>query len=395
MRKFHLCGLALATASMLAGAQAGLAQNPAATPRAQRLEARQERLEQRQAMRMGERAPYYSQQTWTQLDPWISRNQVAPLQRAANAVNAAANATERALNTGTNVAANAAANTAAANTAAAANARFGYTNPNVATTPQGWFYDYYTYSPTYYSPPAANATVYGNAARYYDLNNDGVYDSLSTFRDSDRNGAYDVFDRFDFAENNNDKNNDGIADGPNDANRHTVTGTVEATKVAKVNNANNLVVRVTNTADQSADKSIIVDLGPAERWQSQAIKEGDQITATGPVEQIGEKRVLIAESVTVGKQQAVQIARLGPSIEGQIVDVTRAEVKGAEHTLAVVATQSDRQIVDLGPTDRLKFKVEPQTKITVQGVPVQFRNHSVVMADRINVNGQDVVIQRW
>jgi len=385
MNRFRFWSLALATASLAVSSQISLAQTPG---RAARIEARQER----QAQRLGNRAQYYNQQTWSQLDPWITRNQVTPAPRAARVANAAVNATERALNTGANVANNAAANATAA---AAANARFGYTNPNVATTPQGWFYDYYTYSPTYYSPPASGAKVYGNASRYYDLNNDGVYDSLSTFRDSDSNGSYDVYDRFDFAENkSNDKNNDGVPDGPNDANRHTITGTVAATKVAKVNGAENLVVRV-NASGNANDQATIVDLGSVERWPSQSIREGDQLTATGPVEQIGDKQVLIAETASVGNQKVVTISRSGPRIEGQIVDVTRAEVKGAQHAMAIVESSSGRQIVDLGPADKLKFKLEPQMKIAVQGVPVQFRDHSVVLADQVDLNGQQVVIERW
>jgi hypothetical protein len=386
MHTVRIWSLALATASVAISSQISFAQNP----RAQRAEARNDRQEARQTQRLGNRGQYYNQQTWTQLDPWIARNQVPPVQRAARAANAAANVTERALNTGANVAATNANAAAAAN----ANARYGFTNPNVATTPQGWFYDYYTYSPTYYSAPAGGAKTYGNASRYYDLNNDGVYDSLSTFRDSDSNGSYDVYDRFDFAENDNDKNNDGIADGPNDANRHTVNGTVDATKVAKVNGVESLVVRVT-TGGNANDQATIVDLGSVERWPNDSVRQGDPISATGPLEQIGDKRVLMAEAATIGNQREVVISRTSPRIEGQVVDVTSAQVKGADHTMAIVESSSGRQIVDLGPADRLKFKLEPQMKISVQGVPVQFRNHSVVLADQVDLNGQQVTIQRW
>ena len=379
MQKVRFLSIALVSASTLLASQISYAQAPG---RAARIEARQDR----QAARLGNRAQYYNQQTWTQLDPWISRNQVRPAPRVARAANVAANVTERALNTGANVANNA---------AVAANARFGYTNPNVATTPQGWFYDYYTYNPTFYAAPASGATVYGSAARYYDLNNDGVYDSLSTFRDADSNGAYDVYDRYDFAENSNDKNNDGIVDGPTDANRHTVTGTINATKVAKVNGLESLVVRVADANANANSQATIVDLGSVELWPAQSIKEGDQLTATGPVEQIGDKVVLMAETAAVGNQKAVTIQRFAPRLEGQVVDVTRAEVKGAEHTMVIIESGSGRQIVDLGPADRLKFKVEPQMKIAVQGVPVQLRDHSVVLADRVDLNGQQVVIERW
>src|SRR5690348_13807622 len=119
--------LALVAASMASLGQDSFAQ----TVRQQRVEARAERQEARQAQRLNNRAQYYPQQTWTQLDPWITRNQVPALGPAARV---AANATGRVAN-----AANVAAN-AAANTAARANAAYGYANPNAT----GWFYDYYT-----------------------------------------------------------------------------------------------------------------------------------------------------------------------------------------------------------------------------------------------------------
>jgi len=353
----------------------------AATALAQVRTPRQERRLERQEQRLNNRVQYYNTQSWTQLDPWLTRNQIPAANRVARAANVAA--------TGAAVAANATAN------AARTNARFGYSTPAVAGSQPGWFYDYYTYSPTYYSPPASGAKVYGSATRYHDLNGDGVYDSLSTFRDSDNNGAYDVYDRYDFVEAQKDQPqaNDNFDDAPTDASRHSVSGKIEATKLAKVNGAENLVVRI---APAGADSDVtIVDLGAADRWQSGAVREGDQLNATGPVEQIGEKRILIAESASIGQAKAVSISRTSPVLEGQVVDVTRAEVKGAEHTLAILDNGSSRQIVDLGPSAGLKVQIEPRAKIAVRGVPVQVRDRNVIMAESVDVNGQQITIQRW
>lgn len=421
----RLFQMTLALGTSLLASQFLCAQTP-------RQEARQERREQRQAQppaaqqrqqaaqQLNNRSAYFSDGTWSTLDPWISRNKVQPLPRTAPA-GAAANAAGRAAEAGANAvgraaraaeraterAADAAANTAnrAANRAAAAgnaagatvagaaaaNARFGFNNPNVANTKDTWFYDYYSFSPTVYSAGSGDAKAYGSAARYYDYNSDGIYDNLSTFRDSDNDGRFDAYDRLDFADVQNEKTDVAISDGPSDASRHTVTGAVEAMKVAKVNGSENLVAKL---ASDRRDGVTVVDLGAAERWKSDAIREGDQITATGPVEQVGEKQIILAETVSVGKQKEVQIARSGPRLQGMIVDVTNAEVKGAQHTMAIIESESSRQIVDLGPTNSLKVKVQPQTKISVQGVPVQFRDYSVVLADRIELDGQDIVIQR-
>ena len=82
---------------------------------------RQERKIERQEQRLNNRVQYYNQQAWTQLNPWITRNQVPAATRAARVADAAVNA------------------------AAAANARYGYATPNAVGTQPAWFYDYYTY----------------------------------------------------------------------------------------------------------------------------------------------------------------------------------------------------------------------------------------------------------
>jgi hypothetical protein len=371
MKRLQLVGFAVMLASLVS--DGAVAWGQVRTPR-------QERRLERQEQRLNNRVQYYNQQSWTQLDPWITRNQVPAANRAARVANAAVAGAATA-----NAVANAATN----------NTRFGYAN--AANAQPGWFYDYYTYSPTYYSAPASGAKVYGSAARYHDLNGDGVYDSLSTFRDSDNNGVYDVYDRYDFAEAQKEQtqSTEGLVDAPMDASRHSVTGKIEATKMAKVNGSENLVVRIAPAGAGDNSDVTIVDLGPADRWQSGAVKEGDQLNATGPVEQIGEKLVLIAESASVGQSKAVSVSRSAPVLEGQVVDVTRAEVKGAEHTLAILDNGSTRQIVDLGPTTGLKVAIQPQAKIAVRGVPVQVRDRNVIMAETVDVNGQQITIQRW
>lgn len=369
----------------------------------QRQENRQDRREARQAraqQRLDNRSQYYTNETWGQIDPWLKRNNVTPMERIAQAAGAAVGAAEKALNTATNVADR-------ANNQA--NVRYGYTNPN-SPGEEGWFYDYYSYSPTYYNAPANGTTVYGSATRYYDLNNDGQYESLSVFRDTDSNASYDAYDRYDFgdveksdtAKSNTAKNQkaDDLSDSPEDAHRHTVSGKVYASKPAKVNGAQNLIVRLSESKsdDAKGDSSgaSIVDIGPVSLWKDNPLQAKAAITATGPVERVGDKRILIAETVKIGDAQEVTIARGAPKIEGQVVDVTTTEIKGKSHTLAVVEAESKRQLVDLGPTDNLKVKVEPQSKIVVQGVPVRVRNHSIVQAERVSFNGQDAItIRRW
>ncbi len=318
------------------------------------------------------------------------------MERIARAAGAAVGATEKALNTASNI---------ADKTANQAEVRYGYMNPN-GPGENGWFYDYYAYSPTYYNAPATGTTVYGSATRYYDLNNDGVYESLNVFRDSDSNASYDTYDRYDFADtqlpdtkltdDSKNQSAEELLDSPEDANRHTVTGKIYASKTAKVNGNENLIVRLSEVKTQGdSQEATIVDIGPAEHWKTHPLQVNDSLTATGPVERVGDKRILIAETIKVGDTKETPITRAAPKMEGQVVDVTTTEVKGKPHTLAVIESQSKRQLVDLGPSSNLKVKVEPQTQIVVQGVPVQVRNHSIVQAERVTIGGQDITIRRW
>lgn len=364
--------------------------------RQDRREARQDRAQQR----LQNRSQYYNNDTWSQLDPWITRNNVTAMERITRAAGAAVEATEKALNTASNTASN-----IADKADNQANARYGYMNPN-GPGENGWFYDYYAYSPTYYNAPATGTTVYGSATRYYDLNNDGVYESLNVFRDSDSNASYDTYDRYDFADtklpdDSKSQSAEELADSPEDANRHTVVGKVYASKTAKVNGNENLIIRLSEAEAKGAAKeeskveATIVDIGPADHWKAHPLQVNDSLTATGPVERVGGKLILIAETVKIGEAKETSITRAAPKMEGQVVDVTTTEVKGKAHTLAVVESQSKRQLVDLGPSSNLKVKVEPQTQIVVQGVPVQVRNHSIVQAERVTIGGQDITIRRW
>ncbi len=89
--------------------------------RQDRREARQDRAQQR----LGNRTQYYGNETWSQLDPWIQRNNLTPLERLGRAAGAATEATEKALNSANKIAAE-----VGANANAQTQARYGFANPN-------------------------------------------------------------------------------------------------------------------------------------------------------------------------------------------------------------------------------------------------------------------------
>lgn len=123
--------------------------------------------------------------------------------------------------------------------------QFGYrdSSPN-----NSWFYDYYTYTPTYNTTNTKDR--YAGAVRYFDADGDGAYDSRSTYRDSDNDGRYDEYDRQGFysatqkssVDNEPATRTDVTVDsqaaknddtdryrGPQDARRHTVKGEIAST----------------------------------------------------------------------------------------------------------------------------------------------------------------------
>ena len=138
----------------------------------------------------------------------------------------------------------------------------------------------------------------------------------------------------------------------------------------------------------------IVDLGPTTALTAVKAEVGQEIVVSGPLMQIGEKEVLIAESVQISSKELV-VARNAPKMTGVVLDTTSADVQKGSHSMVIVKTENGNQLIDLGNTDQLKVKIAPQTQIVVWGVPVQMRDHSVILADKIELNGQTHVIKRW
>ena len=361
MRKFWITTVA-ATTLFASSANFVSAQDPVE----RRLD-RNVRQADRQAQRMGNRSNYYSDSTWKQVTPWISKYELQPIQRAANVAANAANAAN-----------------------AAANARFGYANPAAANAQTGWFYDYYSAPYANFTTGAGTNNVYSSAQIYNDTNNDGVYDDFYTYRDSDNKGRFDEYDQYEFAET---KKSTGKAESHNglyDAHRHTVSGKIEASKSSKVNGMMHTVVRVKGDKEPMT----LVDLGPSTALNAVKAEVGQDIVASGPIMQIGDKEVMMAESAQISSKEVV-IGRSAPKITGVVLEASSAELQNGSHSMIVVKSDNGNRLIDLGNADQLKVKIAPQSQIVVWGVPVQMRDHSVILAEKIELNGQSYTIKRW
>jgi len=340
----------------------------------------------RQLQNQANRADYYTAQTWQQLDPWVRQYEIAPLATAANAARNAANTAGNPVTQ------------AADATARRVDGQFGFRDQSETNT---WFYDYYTYTPTYYSSQSEDR--YASAIRYFDADNDGVYDSYSYYRDSDNDGRYDEFDRIDFHANartqsqtqTNERtvveSQDDSYRGPEDARRYKVNGEIKSIKSVKVNGDEHLMVGIkTDRVEMLA-----VDLGVARSMKDKGVEVGQSIVVVGAVESIGDKDVLVAESVQIGNGETLQISQgMGLTLTGEIVDIKNTTVGSSEHYIAVVQVDGERQLIDLGPTTTYRVRLEPSTQITVRGVPVRAQNHRVIMADQVQMGDEVIRVHR-
>ena len=140
---------------------------------------------------------------------------------------------------------------------------------------------------------------------------------------------------------------------------------------------------------------LAVDLGQASTMNDHRIEVGQKISAIGAIEKIGEKEVLVAESVQLGDGETIEVSQgMGLTLTGDIIDVKNTKIGEQDHYFAVVNVDGVRQLIDLGPTTTYKVQPKPSTKITVHGVPVRAQNHRLIMAERVQVGEEIFRIER-
>jgi hypothetical protein len=292
-----------------------------------------------------------------------------------------------------------------------------------------WYYDYYDGSYSYYDE--INDDIYNHSYTYYDYDNDGSYDALATYHDTDADAAYDEYNFYSFSDasekSDSTANANDTASGDRtqkQAARHPdqraakgmqVSGTVEKAKRVNVRNApDRLVVQVSG----EQGKMFIVDLGPAnqlghnrqnqqqqqqtrdsqanaQRSGEQPVKQGERISARGPMTKVGDKQVLMAQSVKIGNQAEQKIQRAGQQITGQVATLKTAKVRGQDHQLVILNLQSGKQtLVDLGPADKLNVDLAKNDQIQIQGVPVKVKGKLVFLANSVSKGGERATIHR-
>jgi len=129
--------------------------------------------------------------------------------------------------------------------------------------------------------------------------------------------------------------------------------------------------------------TLAIDLGSADALKGRHVEVGRSITVLGGSEVIGEKELLVADSLQIDGETMIEIERsIAMHLTGQIVDVKSIQIDSSDHYLAVVAIDGEHQLVDLGPATTYKVKPTPSTEIVVQRIPIRAQEYRVILASR-------------
>jgi hypothetical protein len=127
----------------------------------------------------------------------------------------------------------------------------------------------------------------------------------------------------------------------------------------------------------------------------QVLKQGEKIVAHGPAVKVGDKKLILAQTVKIGNQDQREILRTGNTVSGTISKMKTAEVRGMNHQLAIVDLDSGKQaLVDLGRKENLPTDLAEGVQIQVTGIPTKINNRLVFIANSISKDGDKTQIHR-
>jgi len=168
-----------------------------------------------------------------------------------------------------------------------------------------------------------------------------------------------------------------------------VAGKINQVKKVNVRGSEHTVVLL-----KKDDQSIAADLGRTKDLKDLNLRSGQDITVIGPKSMVGDKALIVAQSLTAGDQD-VDINRKRPEVQGEVVETRQAKVRGRQHLIATIKSQKGNKVaVDLGPQDRLGMQVKKGDQLTITGAPVKIKGKRMVLAQSIEHDGKTVQIDR-
>lgn len=252
-----------------------------------------------------------------------------------------------------------------------------------------WYYDYQDtgYADT---EDSDRDGTFDSFTRFYDFDGDGFYDAYYASYDTDNNGTYDQFTYYTFNAKADDGGEQAKQNASTTSKARSITGNVVQTKKVAVQDTRHLIVELKRDGGQS----YLIDLGPTDRLSAQEPRQGDQISAKGIMTQVGDRRVLLAKSIT-RDGQTHNIDRAAKEFDGTIQKVKTAKVRGREHQLVVLESDDQQRLVDLGPSDRLTdLELKQGQSLTVQGPRVQANDRTLVIAQRVSQGDESLQVDR-
>ncbi|QEG37067.1 hypothetical protein [Bythopirellula goksoeyrii] len=308
------------------------------------------------------------------------------------------------------------------------NDQYGYDNANSS---DDWFYDYSDDNSHADYGTADESGRYSHSNQYYDYDKDGYYDATSSQYSNREQGLSDGYVLYLFtvtpagsdSNSQNAKNYSNARDSQSDdrsnkqarnqksdsdMKKHQIKGQVQKTKKLQVRKGpERLIAQV--SADQG--KTYVVDLGRADQFHQQGqsndqqsqdsgetklqVKEGDQISSSGPMMKVGDKHVLVAQTAKIGNQNENEIDRSSLKLKGEVSKVKTTKIRGHECQLAILKTDSGKKaLVDLGPKDELDTEIAEGDQIQVSGIPVKVKDRSLILAKSVTKDGEQTKIDR-
>ena len=257
-----------------------------------------------------------------------------------------------------------------------------------------WFYDYYDHGYSDYGD-YNNDGNYEYTSNYYDYDNDGVYDAFASYTDTDGDGIYDdaTYVSFSDSDEQSDSQKTALqkADQQNSsAKSQSFTGKITRAKKVKTPATTNIVVELQN---QSEDKSMIADLGPADQLDRMP-QLNDTLTVKGSPFKTGDTRVLLSRSIEHDGQQT-QVERSGREYTGTIESTKTVDVRGQQRQLAKIKTDNGKKmLVDLGRKQDLDANITEGSQLTINGPAVQVKDRVMLLATKVTLDGDTIDISR-
>lgn len=201
-----------------------------------------------------------------------------------------------------------------------------------------------------------------------------------------------------------------------DRSQRDTKGKIIGTHTAEIRGAEHIIVLLERNGRKRA-----ADLGPAEGLGDLQLNKGDQITLSGPRVKVGDRLLVMAQTVHKGDKN-VQVQRVSKSrqsgdrarsddsnrqqqasqgqrqkrpgrVSGKIVALRMTTVRDSERQVAQVETDQGRKVlIDLGPALEFDADLREGDTIRAAGLLTSSGKQHVLVARRAQVDGQSLQI---